>query len=68
MPHIDGLKVATGVKALESSLPVILLTGWGQRLIDAEGLPPNIDCVLGKPPKVRDLREAIRATRNAKTA
>jgi PAS domain S-box-containing protein len=68
MPHIDGLKVATGVKALESSLPVILLNGWGHPLIDEEGLPPNIDCVLGKPPKVRDLREALRTTRNTKTA
>jgi PAS domain S-box-containing protein len=68
MPEVDGLKVATGIKALTSNLPVILLTGWGQRLIDAEGLPSNIDCVLGKPPKVRDLREALRTTRNTKIA
>jgi CheY-like chemotaxis protein len=68
MPEVDGLKVATGIKALTSNLPVILLTGWGQRLIADEGLPPNIDCVLGKPPKVRDLREALRATRNTKIA
>ena len=62
MPNIDGLKVASGIKALASSLPVILLTGWGQRLIDEEGPPPNVDYVLGKPPKVRDLREALRST------
>ncbi len=62
MPNIDGLRVATGVKALASSLPVILLTGWGQRLIEEEGPPPNVDYVLGKPPKVRDLREALRST------
>jgi len=68
MPEVDGLKVATGIKALTANLPVILLTGWGQRLIDDEGLPPNIDCVLGKPPKVRDLRQALRTTRNPKIA
>ena len=45
-----------------SSLPVILLAGWGQRLIDEEGPPPNVDYVPGKPPKVRDLREALRST------
>jgi CheY-like chemotaxis protein len=62
MPHVDGLKVANGIKALASSLPVILLTGWGKRLIEDEGPPPNVDWVLGKPPKVRDLREALRST------
>jgi PAS domain S-box-containing protein len=62
MPQVDGLKVANGIKALASTLPVILLTGWGQRLIEDEGPPPNVDCVLGKPPKVRDLREALRST------
>jgi PAS domain S-box-containing protein len=62
MPHVDGLKVASGIKALTSSTPVILLTGWGQGLIEEEGPPPNVDYVLGKPPKVRDLREALRST------
>jgi signal transduction histidine kinase len=62
MPHVDGLKVASGIKALMSSMPVILLTGWGQRLIEEEGPPANVDYVLGKPPKVRDLRAALRST------
>jgi CheY-like chemotaxis protein len=36
MPRIDGRKVASFVKSASQSTAVILLTGWGQRLI-AEG-------------------------------
>jgi PAS domain S-box-containing protein len=59
MPEVDGLKVATAVKTRAPSLPVILLTGWGQRLIEEEGTPPNVDRVLAKPPKIRELRAAL---------
>ena len=34
MPHVDGRQVAAAVKALSPDTPVILLTGWGQRLVD----------------------------------
>ena len=34
MPYVDGRQVASGVKELSPSTPVILLTGWGQRLMD----------------------------------
>jgi len=40
-------------------VPVILLTGWGQRLVAEGDIPPYIDRVLNKPPKLRDLREAL---------
>jgi len=59
MPYVDGRTVAATVKALNASTPVILLTGWGQRL-DAEGdVPAHVDRVLSKPPKLRDLRAAL---------
>ena len=59
MPYVDGRKVATAVKAASSATPVILLTGWGQRL-EAEGdAPSNVDRVLSKPPKLRELRVAL---------
>jgi hypothetical protein len=38
---------------------VILLTGWGQRLVAEGDVPAEVDCVLSKPPKVRELREAF---------
>jgi len=38
---------------------VIMLTGWGQRLVAQGEVPANVDLVLSKPPKLRDLREAL---------
>jgi CheY-like chemotaxis protein len=59
MPYVDGRKVATGVKALSPITPVILLTGWGQRLVAEGDVPPDVDRVLNKPPKLRELRSAL---------
>lgn len=61
MPYVDGRKVAETAKALAPGLPVILLTGWGQRIIpDADGAMAHVDRVLSKPPKIRELREVLR--------
>ncbi|HEY4579542.1 MAG TPA: ATP-binding protein [Candidatus Acidoferrales bacterium] len=59
MPYVDGRRVASAVKAASPSTPVILLTGWGQRLVAEGDVPPHVDRVLNKPPKLRDLREAL---------
>jgi len=47
------------LKRMSSSTPVIMLTGWGQRLVAEGDIPANVDMVLNKPPKLRDLREAL---------
>ncbi len=39
--------------------PVILLTGWGQRLIAANDIPAHVDKVLSKPPRLHELRAAL---------
>jgi signal transduction histidine kinase len=59
MPRVDGRKVADAIKAASSDTPIILLTGWGQRLIDEGEVPPNIDRVLSKPPRLAQLRACI---------
>jgi signal transduction histidine kinase/ActR/RegA family two-component response regulator len=59
MPYVDGRKVATAIKAASPSKPVIMLTGWGQRLVAEGDIPPNVDRVLNKPPKLRELRSAL---------
>jgi signal transduction histidine kinase len=59
MPDVDGRKVASAIKGMSPSTPVILLTGWGQRLLAEGDVPPHVDCVLSKPPKLRELREAM---------
>jgi CheY-like chemotaxis protein len=59
MPYVDGRKVASAVKAASSRTPVILLTGWGNRLVAEGDIPPHVDRLLSKPPKLRELREAL---------
>jgi signal transduction histidine kinase/ActR/RegA family two-component response regulator len=59
MPHVNGGKVAGAVKDASPSTPVILLTGWGKRLVAEGDVPPHVNHVLNKPPKLRELREAL---------
>jgi signal transduction histidine kinase/CheY-like chemotaxis protein len=59
MPRVDGRKVAEAIKAASPKTPVVMLTGWGQRLIDENEVPPNIDRMLSKPPRLPQLRAAI---------
>ncbi|MBI3706620.1 MAG: response regulator [Proteobacteria bacterium] len=59
MPYMDGRRVAGAIKDVSPSTPVILLTGWGQRLLSDDDIPPHVDRVLSKPPKLRELRETL---------
>ena len=59
MPYVDGRRVAAAIKAASPSTPVVLLTGWGQRLIAESQVPPHVDRVVNKPPKMRELRAAL---------
>src|SRR5258708_40191913 len=59
MPHVDGRKVAAAVKAVSPATPVILLTGWGQRLMAQTEVPPHVDRMLNKPPKLHEMRSAL---------
>jgi CheY-like chemotaxis protein len=59
MPYLDGRGVAKAVKEASLATPVILLTGWGQRSAAEGDRPPYVDRVLGKPPRARELREAL---------
>jgi nitrogen-specific signal transduction histidine kinase/CheY-like chemotaxis protein len=59
MPHVDGRTVAVAVKSAAPDVPVILLTGWGHRLLAENDMPPSVDRVLSKPPKLAVLRRAL---------
>ncbi len=59
MPHVDGRRVAASIKSLSSSTPVVLLTGWGQRLMAENDIPPHVNRVLNKPPKLQELRAVL---------
>ena len=59
MPYVDGRKVAAEIKAMSPTTPVLLLTGWGQGFIPDADIPPHVDQVLSKPPKIREIRAAL---------
>jgi CheY-like chemotaxis protein len=59
MPYVDGRTVSSSVKTAAPTTIVILLTGWGQRLVAEGDIPPHVDRVLSKPPKLREVREAL---------
>ena len=59
MPYVSGREVAAAIHGLSPSTPILLFTGWGQRLAAEGDVPPHITRVLNKPPKLRDLREAL---------
>src|SRR5205823_14397657 len=49
MPNVDGRTVAAAVKSAAPDTPVVLLTGWGQRMRGEGELPDHVDRVLSKP-------------------
>jgi PAS domain S-box-containing protein len=59
MPYIDGRQVASAVKQGALTTPVIMLTGWGQRLVADGEMPAHVDALLSKPPKLIELRAAL---------
>ena len=67
MPYVDGRAVAAAVKALSPTTPVVLLTGWGQRLRTEHSIPANVDRLVSKPPKLPDLRRTLAELMAAKS-
>jgi CheY-like chemotaxis protein/anti-sigma regulatory factor (Ser/Thr protein kinase) len=59
MPFVDGRKLAAAIKQRSPATPVLMLTGWGQRLLEEGDVPEHVDRVLTKPPRLRDLRTAL---------
>jgi len=60
MPHLDGRQLAQIIKKESPSTPIIMMTGWGT-LMKGEGrLPPHVDGVLNKPPRINELQEILR--------
>ena len=59
MPDVDGRQVIASLRAISPRTPIILLTGWRHQLADRVERPPNVDRLLGKPPRIRELRAAL---------
>jgi signal transduction histidine kinase/ActR/RegA family two-component response regulator/uncharacterized membrane protein affecting hemolysin expression len=59
MPYVDGRKVAATIKEASPNTPIILLTGWGKRLLAENDVPAHVDRVLSKPPRLAEVRDAL---------
>ncbi len=66
MPHVGGRRVAATIKASVPETVVLLLTGWGRRLVAEGDVPAGVDEVLSKPPRLPELRAAIARHLNAR--
>jgi CheY-like chemotaxis protein len=59
MPEMTGWEVAQAIKARTPTIPVVLLTGWGEQVAAESGAAHSVDRVLGKPVRVQDLLAVI---------
>ncbi len=61
MPDMNGIELAQTIKLQAPSLPVVLLTGWGNRAVRQEIVRGNVDAVLGKPVGREELLDCVQA-------
>jgi PAS domain S-box-containing protein len=59
MPGMTGLELVAEIKQHRPTLPVLLLTGWGDTILDTHIADVLPDAVLGKPINQADLLDAI---------
>ncbi|MEO8351015.1 MAG: response regulator [Chthoniobacteraceae bacterium] len=59
MPELNGDQLASEIKKLKPSQPVILLTGFGDLMNEAGENPTGVDLVVAKPFTLNTLRDAI---------
>ena len=60
MPYVDGRQVIENIRAHHRpKRPIILLTGWGQRVLAESSDLPQADRLLSKPPRLHELRTAL---------
>ena len=69
MPEMSGIEFAHAIKETMPTLPVVLLTGWGNRSIGEDVVRGVVDAVLGKPVGLQELLGCVdMCTRRAGTA
>ena len=59
MPYVDGRQVARELKSEFPSTPILMLTGWGAFIKDDGSMPAQVDGVLSKPPRSKELRDIL---------
>ena len=59
MPGMGGLEVARAAKAIAPAVPVLVVTGWGEREDIASARGRHVDAVLVKPVDPDALSQAV---------
>ncbi len=59
MPNLSGLDLAREIHAVKPDLPIVMVTGWGEQLSEAEVREAGVQAVLSKPYRSRQLIELI---------
>ncbi|HLJ57692.1 MAG TPA: ATP-binding protein, partial [Chthonomonadaceae bacterium] len=59
MPGTTGLELLAEIKRRRPDLPVVLLTGWGESILQVQITDVKPDAVLGKPINQADLIDAM---------
>src|SRR5262249_42229477 len=59
MPHLDGRQLSQALKHESAHTPIIMLTGWGSFLKEDGDIPPQVDAMLTKPPKILELYDIL---------
>jgi nitrogen-specific signal transduction histidine kinase/CheY-like chemotaxis protein len=59
MPDIDGHQVARTIKVESPGTPVIMMTGWGTMMKEDGETTPEVDAVVGKPPRIQELNNLL---------
>ncbi len=59
MPGMKGDELAAAIKEIAPTTPIILITAHNEVLQNHRSRLKHVDCLLGKPVSIADLREAI---------
>jgi signal transduction histidine kinase/CheY-like chemotaxis protein len=59
MPYVDGRQVTRMVKQESPNTPVVMLTGWGAFMKEDDSAPADLDALLSKPPRSKEIRETL---------
>jgi CheY-like chemotaxis protein len=58
MPGLSGDQVAAAIRST-SQVPIVMLTGFGDQMIQNNDIPGGVNRVISKPVTIAQLRQAI---------
>jgi signal transduction histidine kinase/ActR/RegA family two-component response regulator len=59
MPDLDGRQVARIIKKESHTTPIVMMTGWGTMMNENGEAPPEVDALVGKPPRIKEINNLL---------